>query len=251
MMPKNACPRSSTSDAHGAAALAQHHQRKAEQDGDQQHLQDIAVGKGADEAVGDDVQDELDGRLVRGAVGILGDRGRIAGGAAEPFARAREVADQKADGQRQRRHDLEVDERLDADAADLARVLDVGDAGDDGAEDDRRDGHLDQLDEAVAERLHPRALGDVGRQPADQEAEHDGDQHLHVEELVERLVRHLGAVSGSRLSHDVPPGSRFYRDLINSPAGPQSPWSCCGRGGRMHVLRPYTNADDARRDPLQ
>ena len=75
-----------------------------------------------------------------------------------------EIADEKAERQRYGRDDLEIDERLDADAPDLGGALDMGDAGDDGAEDDRRDHHLDELDEALAERLHPGALGDVGKE---------------------------------------------------------------------------------------
>ena len=56
--------------------------------------------------------------------------------------------------ERERGHDLEVEQRLEADAADLLHVLHAGDAVHDRAEDDRRDEHLDQLDEGVAERLH-------------------------------------------------------------------------------------------------
>jgi len=170
--------------AHHMPALAQHHQRETEQDGDEQHLQDVALGECADHRVGNDMEDELDRRLVRGARGVIGDRVRVAR-ATEAVAWAREVADQEADGQRKGRDDLEIDERLDADPADLARILDVRDTRHDRAEDDRRDGHLDQLDEAVAQRLHPRALGDIRRHPADQEAEDDGDQHLHIQQLVE------------------------------------------------------------------
>ena len=56
-----------------------------------------------------------------------------------------------------RADDLEVEQRQAAGLADLLHVLHAGDADHDGAEDDRRDDHLDQLDEAVAERLHRRA----------------------------------------------------------------------------------------------
>ena len=65
------------------------------------------------------------------------------------------------DHQREGRDDLEIDQRLDADAADLLGILDMRDAGNHGAEDDRRDHHLDQLDEAVAERLDPVVGGDM------------------------------------------------------------------------------------------
>ena len=51
--------------AHALAALAERHQREAEQDREQQHLQDVALGEGADDAVGDDVEDEIDRLLLR------------------------------------------------------------------------------------------------------------------------------------------------------------------------------------------
>jgi hypothetical protein len=47
------------------------------------------------------------------------------------------------------------------------------------AEDDRRDDHLDQLDEAVAERLHRRAGLRIKR--AQQHAQHNGDDDLEIE----------------------------------------------------------------------
>ncbi len=50
--------------AQPVAAFAERHQRKAEQDGEQQHLQDVAAGQRADHAVGNDVKDEID-RLLR------------------------------------------------------------------------------------------------------------------------------------------------------------------------------------------
>src|SRR5271168_503042 len=67
----------------------------------------------------------------------------------------------------------------------------MGDARDDRAEDDRRDRHLDQLDEGAAEKVDPRVRGYLGRQPAEQHAENDSDQHLNVEYLVPgRMGRH-------------------------------------------------------------
>ena len=65
-----------------------------------------------------------------------------------------DVDDREADDQRDRADDLEIEQRIAAGLADLLHVLHAGDADDDRAEDDRRDDHLDQLDEAVAERLH-------------------------------------------------------------------------------------------------
>ena len=84
------------------------------------------------------------------------------------------------------RNDLEVDQRLEADAPDLLEVAHRGDAVHHRAEDHRRDHHLDQRNEAVAERLQ-RSAG-VGKEMSDQDADGDGDQHLDVEDRIPGLV---------------------------------------------------------------
>ena len=106
------------------------------------------------------------------------------------------------DDQRKRGHDLEIDQRLHADAADLLHVLHAGDAVHDGAEDDRRDEHLDQLDEPVAERLH--RLAELRVEMTQQDAEHDRGKHLHIEMRVKRLVRGIGSRRKCRI-HGLPP----------------------------------------------
>ena len=53
------------------------------------------------------------------------------------------------------------------------------DADDDGGEDDGRERHADELDEAVAERLERD--GEVREETADDDAEHDADQDLQPE----------------------------------------------------------------------
>ena len=105
-----------------------------------------------------------------------------------------EVADDQADDQRQRREGQEVDHRLAGDAADLLHVAHPGDAGRDGQEDHRRDDHLHQLDEGIAERLEGRAL--LRPEMPEQDAGRDGREHLHIEVLIEfpgtsRLRRRL------------------------------------------------------------
>ena len=89
------------------------------------------------------------------------------------------VGDDQADDERQRRNHLEIDQRLEADAADLLHVLHAGDAMHDGAEDDRRDDHLDRLDEGIAQRLH--LLAELRIVVPEQDAHHDRGQHLDVE----------------------------------------------------------------------
>ena len=57
-------------------------------------------------------------------------------------------------------------------------------AAGDGQENHRRDHHLDQLDESIAQRLQRRA--GVGPDRADKDAKRDGGEHLDVELAVER-----------------------------------------------------------------
>ena len=49
----------------GLAARAERHQGEAEQNGEQQHLEDIALGESADDAVRDDVENKIDGFMRR------------------------------------------------------------------------------------------------------------------------------------------------------------------------------------------
>ena len=62
----------------------------------------------------------------------------VAGSTLKPAPGLSTCGDDQADDERERRDDLEVEQRLAADAADLLHVLHAGDAGDDGTEDDRR-----------------------------------------------------------------------------------------------------------------
>ena len=61
------------------------------------------------------------------------------------------IGEDDAEHQGNRRDDLEVDERLHADPADLLQVAGAGDAMHDHAEHERGNHHLDELDEAVAQ----------------------------------------------------------------------------------------------------
>ena len=197
------------------ALVAHRHQREAEEDGEQQHLQDVAPGEGADDRVGDDVDHEVD-RLLRLCLLHVGrDRGGI-GLAGQPAADIDEVADDQADHEREGRDDLEIDQRLHADAADLARVLDVADAGDDGAEDDRCDHHPDQADEAVAQRLHPVVGREVREQPAGQDAQYQREQHLDVEHAIPRPGRRRGR-RACHCCHCLLPTERRNANVITEP----------------------------------
>jgi hypothetical protein len=182
----------------GCPAAAELVQREAEQHREQQHLQDLALGERVDDGVRDDVEQEADRGLHLARPGVGGDllgveRVRVDVHAGTGLDG---VDHHQADDQRDRAHDLEVEEREAAGLADLLHVLHAGDADDDGAEDDRRDHHLDQLDEAVAERLH--RLAGLRPEMAEDDADDDRGDHLRVERLVERLLGR-GLLHGSSL----------------------------------------------------
>ncbi len=77
-----------------------------------------------DHAVRDDVEDEIDRFLRFRLLDETGDRRRIGLGG-KPVPDLEQIAHDEAEHQRERRHNLEIDQRLDADAADLAGILDV------------------------------------------------------------------------------------------------------------------------------
>ena len=218
------------------AALAETHQRKAEQDRKQQDLEDFALREGADDGIGNDMQEEIDALLRFGLLGVAGDRLRVRHAAAETRAGPDHIADDKTDHQREGGDDLEIDQRLDADAADLLGILYMRDAGYHGAEDDRRDHHLDQLDEAFAERLDPVVGRERRPQPAEQRAEHDRDQDLNIENPVPGLCRTRRCFSRNRCRHDVyspsevADRSRMRQSVAHSqnPLRQRSQWCCAG-----------------------
>ena len=122
----------------------------------------VALGQRRQQGVGDDVQQEAGDASSRAP---WRHRSRpslassVAGSMLHARARLDDIGDDQADDQRQGREEQEIGERLAGDAADRRQVAHAGDAGDDGQEDHRRDDHLDQLDEAVAERLQRLADG--------------------------------------------------------------------------------------------
>ena len=122
-----------------------------------------------------------------GLAGIGGDGFRVEGGGVDVHAAARleRIRHDQADGERQRADDFEVDECLEADAAELAGVANAGDAGDDGEEDDGGDHHADELDEAIAEGAH--GLAEMGRKDAGEHAGRDADEDTEIKGSVERL----------------------------------------------------------------
>ena len=99
----------------------------------------------------------------------------------EARAGTNDVSDEESDGERDGRDNLEVEQRLAADASELLQIAHVRDADRDGAEDDRCDDHLDDADEGIPER--PHRLAGFGPQETDNHAGDGRNQHLHVEKL--------------------------------------------------------------------
>lgn len=117
-------------------------------------------------------------------------------------ARLHHVRHHHADDQRQRGEEQEVGHRLGEDPAHRLEVGHAGDAGDDGQEDHRRDDHLHQLDEGIAEWLE--AFGEGRLEMAQQGAKNDRHHYLEIQLAVEGDRRRQGA---GRLAdvHDTTP----------------------------------------------
>ena len=107
------------------------------------------------------------GRVGRDRADIGGQRVE-----ADPDPRLQHRDHDQPDHQRQRRDHLEIDQRPQTDPADVLHRAHVGDADHHRREDDRRNQHLHQLDEPVAERLHRRRV--LGRDESEDHAEGDG-----------------------------------------------------------------------------
>src|SRR4029453_8370699 len=81
---------------------------------------------------------------------------------------------------------LEIEKCITSSLSHLLHVFHAGDADHDRAEDDRRNNHLDQLDEAVAQGFHRRAC--LGIEVSEQDTNYDGDDDLEIERFVKWLA---------------------------------------------------------------
>ena len=212
----------------GATRWSERQRGEAEQHREQQHLQDLAARERVDDGVGDDVEEEVD-RGQAPSTRTCSWRPRscraMAGSMVEAAARLQDVDDDQTDDQRERRDDLEVDQRPDADAADLLHLAHVRDADDDRGEHDRRDQHLDELDEAVAERPHGGAP--LGRHEPENHAGGDADQDLDVEALQSRPHDLPGQIAESPRPMDL-----RQLEILQAIAETGS-FTACGR--KLHV----------------
>ena len=150
--PKSTCESRSSRSTSGLPFSPNRPSARPNRIENEQHLEDLAAGERADRRVGDDVQQEFDrrerlaARRCSSAISFGVERLDVG---VDPGAGPHDVDDDQADRQRQRRDHLEIDERLEPDPADLLHVADLRDPDHDRGEDDRRDHHLDQLDEAI------------------------------------------------------------------------------------------------------
>jgi hypothetical protein len=140
----------------GLAALAQHGQRAAEQHGEQQHLQHVALGEGFHHGGGNELHQEVHRAAAGQLVGIagIGRHGRgveLAGVHVHAHAGLEDKGQHQAHAQGDGGQHLEIDQGLDAHAADALEVACTGNAVHDHAEHQYGDDHLDELDEAIAQ----------------------------------------------------------------------------------------------------
>ena len=157
------------------AALANRRQGDACKDREDEDLQDIVGRQRLDRVLGEDREDEL-GRLqlldladCGGGGGDIGDRRADAG--------LEEVDQHQPEADRDEARGNEPRQRAHADAAQGGAVAHMGDADDDGREHQRRNQHLDEVEEDVAQKLEPRRdlfLDHVGGQAL---VEHLADDH--------------------------------------------------------------------------
>src|SRR5690606_10457048 len=100
--------------------------------------------------------------------------------------------DAEADEERERRDDLEVEERLAAHAPDGLEVAGLRDTGDDRRDQDRDDDRLDERDERLREELEERVGRGVlvlGQKPAEDDAEDEADEDVEGARAPDRPPR--------------------------------------------------------------
>ena len=163
------------------AALTDRNQCVADEHRDQDDLQHRTLREGISHRLGNDVHEEIDDAV------LLASRRLVFRNTASverrnvdvhADARLHHIDDHQADHQRERRNDLEVDQRPDTDAADFLYVPHLRDTEDHGAEDDRCKEHLNELDERIGKRLKHYCY--VGEYDPDERTDSDANQYLYV-----------------------------------------------------------------------
>ena len=177
---------------HERAASAKAMQREAKHHREQQHLQHLALGKCVHDRRRNDAQQEVHRALHLARPGVGGEALGVERIRVNVHANAglNDIHNHEANDQRNRTYHLEIQERHAAGFADFFHVLHAGNADDHRAENDRRDDHLDQLDEAIAEGLHRLAI--LRREMPQQHANHDSGDDLKIQRLVNRFWADIG-----------------------------------------------------------
>ena len=173
-------------------------QGEAEQNGEQQHLQNIAAGESADDAAGDHVQQEGDHALLFRLLRIDSDRFGVQRRRIDVHARAglNHINHDQADNQRNGADHFKVEQRHRASAPDRLHAFHSGDAGHHGAENYRRDNHFDQFYKGVAQRFHLRAQLRV--KVTEQNTDGDGGEDLKIKAFEQRCFHKSVSVDGVR-----------------------------------------------------
>ena len=164
-------------------------ERDAEQHGEEQHLQHVVARQRVERRGRNDVEDEAaDAGALQlvGVVGVGAERFRVERRSVDvhAVAGAERESEHDAEHERDGGHHLEINQRLDADAADFLEVAGAGNAVHHDAEHDRRHDHRDELEEGVAEDF--QADGEVRRQDPERDAQEQCDQHLDEQRFEDR-----------------------------------------------------------------
>ena len=150
---------------------------------DDQHLQQLAAGEGADEVVGKDVEDEVrrvrEGAPCDGRAGCDGRQWRVP-------PDAQHMTGDQAEDDCHGGDQLEIHQRHHAELADPAEVAGRHDPGGHAQEHQRRDGGADQAQEDVAQDLARQR--DRGRQQPECDAEHHRQPDLGAQAAPRRAL---------------------------------------------------------------
>ena len=175
------------------AFFADHPQRDREDDAEDDDLQHVAFGHGLDDRFGNHVQQDLIPRLcVRGDLRLRAHR------KVHTHAGLHDVDGDQPNDERERRHDLEVDDRAEPHTADDLDVSRARDTRDQRRKDQRGDDHLDHPQEQLAER--PEIDGCRGVVLADDPAGQDAECEAYEDLLGEGDAAARLGFSG-RVSH--------------------------------------------------
>ena len=174
---------------HGGALVAHQGQRATKQHGKHQHLQHVAGGEGIDHRGGNQLHQEFHCAPAYQFLGVAGKCTHgfgveSAGIHIHAHAWLEPKGQRQTQQQRDGRHDLKVDQCLDPNAPDAPKIACTSNPMDDHTEHQDGNDHLDQFDEAVAQRLE--LDGELGRTHAQDHPQEQCQQHL-PEQRFEKL----------------------------------------------------------------